>query len=86
MRSTTRKIRNKRLAALSIGVALALAVSACGGGPNAGGGALGSGTTLVVPTNQSPWLDAYKGLVAEYTKETGAKVELRPLPYDQLYP
>jgi len=86
MRSTARKIRKKRLAALSVGVALALAVSACGGGSNGGGGALGSGTTLVVPTNQSPWLDAYKGLVAEYTKETGAKVELRPFPYDQLYP
>ena len=84
MRSTAPRTWSKRLAAVS--VALAVTGSPCSSGSTegGGGGALGSGTTLVIPTNQSPWLDAYKGLVAEYTEETGNKVELRPFPYDQL--
>jgi multiple sugar transport system substrate-binding protein len=74
---------------LAAGAAIpaAAALSSCTSGAG-GGGALGSGggagTKLVIPTNQSPWLNAYKGLVAEYTKETGVQIDLRPFPYDQL--
>jgi multiple sugar transport system substrate-binding protein len=42
------------------------------------------GTTLVVPVNQSPWTNAYRALVAEYTKKTGVKIDLRVFPYDEL--
>ena len=41
-------------------------------------------TKIVVPVNQSPWVEAYKKLVADYTKETGVQVDLRVFPYDQM--
>lgn len=41
-------------------------------------------TTLVVPVNQSPWTNAYKAIVAEYTKQTGIQIDLRVFPYDEL--
>jgi multiple sugar transport system substrate-binding protein len=40
--------------------------------------------SIVVPTNESPWLGAYQKLAAEYTKQSGVKVDLRPMPFDQL--
>ena len=80
--------RTLRTAGLAFVAVAALTASACSGG--GGGGALGEGggdgkvSKLVVPVNESPWLNAYKGLVAEYTKETGVQVELRTFPYDEL--
>ncbi|TNC29448.1 ABC transporter substrate-binding protein [Amycolatopsis alkalitolerans] len=55
-----------------------------------GGGALGSGNAaggseLIVPTAQTPWLDAYRKLAAKYQEKTGVKVTLREFPYDGLY-
>lgn len=66
--------------------AVALVVTACGG---SSGGALGSqgsssDTKLVIATNESPWLNAYKATVAEYQKQTGVTVELRSFPADEL--
>lgn len=65
-------------------------VSACGGG-NGGGGPLGGGggngskvTELVVPTNKSPWLPAYKAVAAKYQEAKGVRITLREFPYDGL--
>jgi multiple sugar transport system substrate-binding protein len=63
------------------------AIAACGGG---GGGALGGGggggevTELVVPTNQSPWLNAYRTVAAQYEQVAGVRITLREFPYDGL--
>lgn len=71
----------------TVGAAGAVAgLAACSGGS---GGALGDdgggdGTSLVVPVNESPWLDAYKGLVERFQEETGVSVELRVFPYDEM--
>jgi multiple sugar transport system substrate-binding protein len=63
------------------------ALAGCGGG---GGGALGGGagggevTELIVPTNQSPWLNAYRAVAARYEQESGVRITLREFPYDGL--
>jgi multiple sugar transport system substrate-binding protein len=78
--------RRRFLQLLAGGVSLP-AIAACGGG---GGGALGGGggggevTELIVPTNQSPWLNAYRAVAAQYEQETGVRVTLREFPYDGL--
>jgi multiple sugar transport system substrate-binding protein len=43
-------------------------------------------TKITVNTNQSPWVEAYKKLVADYTKETGVQVDLRVVPYPEMRP
>lgn len=71
----------------TVGAAGAVAgLAACSGGAGGalGGGGGGGGTSLVVPVNESPWLDAYKGLVEKFQEETGVSVELRVFPYDEM--
>lgn len=65
------------------------ALSACGGG---GSGSLGSGgsggdgevTELVVGTAETPWLDGYRKIVADYESESGITVTLKTFPMDGL--
>ncbi len=67
--------------------AVALALAACSGGGGADEGPLSGGSdddTLVVPVNRSPWLPAYKKLVAQYEEETGITVDLREFPYEEM--
>jgi multiple sugar transport system substrate-binding protein len=78
--------RSLLLGAAGAGLA---AVSGCSGG--GGGGALGGGgggggkvTELVVPTNKSPWLNAYKKVAAQYQEQQGVRITLREFPYDGL--
>ena len=77
--------RKSFLTTLAITAGLSLAITGCSsGGSGALGGASAEGGKLVVPVNESPWLDAYKELVAEYENETGVDVELRVFPYDEM--
>lgn len=67
--------------------ASASVLAACGGG--GGGGALGGGgngkvTELIVPTNESPWTEAYQRTVSQYEGESGIRITLRVFPYDGL--
>ena len=41
---------------------------------------------LTINVNQSPWLNAYKKLVLDYTKETGIEVDVRVFPYTEMRP
>ncbi len=41
-------------------------------------------TKITAITNQSPWVEAYKKLVADYTKETGVQVDLRVVPVTEM--
>jgi multiple sugar transport system substrate-binding protein len=41
---------------------------------------------LTINTNQSPWLNAYKKLILDYTKETGIEVDVRVFPYPEMRP
>lgn len=41
-------------------------------------------TELTVATATTPWLDGYKAIVADYEKQTGVKVTLKPFPFDGL--
>ena len=41
---------------------------------------------LTINVNQSPWLNAYKKLVLDYTKETGIEVDVRVFPYAEMRP
>lgn len=41
-------------------------------------------TELTIPTAETPWLDSYKQMAAEYTKETGVKINLATFPMDGL--
>lgn len=50
-----------------------------------GGGAEGKVTELVVPTNKSPWLDAYRKVAAAYQEKSGVRITLREFPYDGLF-
>lgn len=78
-----KKLRLGAIALTTTGVVL---IAACSGG--GGGGALGGAdddaSSLVVITNESPWLDAYKEVVALYEEETGVEVELRSVPYGEV--
>ncbi|GAB2529075.1 extracellular solute-binding protein [Paramicrobacterium agarici] len=62
-----------------------LILSGCSGG---GGGALGEGggdgSSLVVITNESPWLGAYEAAIKVYEEESGVSVDLRTVPYDEV--
>jgi multiple sugar transport system substrate-binding protein len=82
MLKITNARRGARLAgAVGAFVLLAASLGACST-PQSGGTLVNQ--TLVVPTNESPWLPAYRALVAAYTEETGVKVDLRAFPYDEL--
>lgn len=41
---------------------------------------------LTINVNQSPWLNAYKKLILDYTKETGIEVDVRVFPYTEMRP
>lgn len=41
---------------------------------------------LTINVNQSPWLNAYKKLILDYTKETGIEVDVRVFPYPEMRP
>jgi multiple sugar transport system substrate-binding protein len=41
---------------------------------------------LTINVNQSPWLNAYKKLILDYTKETGIEVDVRVFPYAEMRP
>ena len=43
-------------------------------------------TKITIQTNQSPWVEAYKKLILDYTKETGVQVDVRVLPYPEMRP
>jgi multiple sugar transport system substrate-binding protein len=43
-------------------------------------------TKITIQTNQSPWVEAYKKLILDYTKETGVQVDVRVLPYTEMRP
>lgn len=43
-------------------------------------------TKLTINVNQSPWLNAYKKLILDYTKETGIEVDVRVFPYTEMRP
>jgi len=43
-------------------------------------------TKITINTNQSPWLNAYKKLILDYTKETGVEVDVRVFPYPEMRP
>ena len=78
--------RRRFLRAAGVSGAAALALPGCGGG---GGGALGGGsdgevTELVVPTASTPWVDAYKAVLAEYENSSGISVTVREFPYEGL--
>lgn len=77
---------SRRIAYAAAAGMLLTACSSGAGGPLGEGDDDAGGTTarLVVPVNESPWLDAYRGLVAEYTEQTGVEIELRVFPYDEL--
>jgi multiple sugar transport system substrate-binding protein len=88
--ASARHDRRAFLKLLAGGLSLpALAAAACSRG---GTGALGGGsrsadgevTELIIPTNQSPWLEAYKAVAAAYESESGVKITLREFPYDGL--
>jgi multiple sugar transport system substrate-binding protein len=55
-----------------------------------GGGALGEGrgggkvTRLVIPVNNSPWLNAYRATAKEYQKQSGIELTFREFPYGGL--
>jgi len=77
------------MVAIGLASSAALILTGCSSGSS--GGSLGNSTksggevkSIVVPTNESPWLGAYQKLAAEYTKQSGVKVDLRPMPFDQL--
>lgn len=87
--SRRRFLRTAAGAGLSIPALSAL--SACGGG---GGGSLGSGssggsgdgevTELVVPTAETPWLDSYREIIADYEEQSGITVTLKTFPFEGL--
>lgn len=85
--STMDRRRFLRFAAAGVSLPAIAGLSGCGGG---GAGALGGGggggevTELIVPTNQSPWLDAYRTVAAQYEAESGVRITLREFPYDGL--
>ncbi|MDN3311608.1 extracellular solute-binding protein [Microbacterium oryzae] len=82
--TTYRKARAWTTVAV-IGLTASLAACSSGGtGALGGGGEEGGATKLVIPVNESPWLDAYKALVAQYEEESGVDVELRVFPYDEM--
>jgi multiple sugar transport system substrate-binding protein len=72
--------------AMGAGLAAVAGCSRGGGGGALGGGGGGGGqvTELVVPTNKSPWLNAYKEVAARYQQEQGVRITLREFPYDGL--
>jgi multiple sugar transport system substrate-binding protein len=76
-----------RLLGAGVSIPVIAGLTGCGGG---GSGALGGGskggkvTELIVPTNRSPWLPAYRQVAAQYEKESGVKITLREFPYDGL--
>jgi multiple sugar transport system substrate-binding protein len=79
-----------QLAATGVSMPAIAGLAGCGGG-GGGGGALGGGggeggevTELIVPTNQSPWLEAYRTVAAQYEEESGVRITLREFPYDGL--
>lgn len=41
-------------------------------------------TELIVATANSPWLGPYQDIVADYAKEKGVKITLKPFPFDGL--
>jgi len=43
-------------------------------------------TKLTINVNQSPWTNAYKKLILDYTKETGIEVDVRVFPYAEMRP
>lgn len=43
-------------------------------------------TKITVNTNVSPWVEAYKKLILDYTQETGVQVDLRVVPYPEMRP
>lgn len=87
-RSVSREDEMKRIGGRFVAqmiVTTAIAVAGLAAGPFVyGDAAAQSVNRIVVPTNNSPWLVAYRKLVAEYEKETGIQVELRAFPLDEL--
>lgn len=88
--STRSLTRRQLLRALAAGVSVP-AIAALAGCSEERSGALGGPrerdgevTELVVPTNRSPWLDAYKRVAAMYEQDRGVKITLREFPYDGL--
>ncbi|WP_219415257.1 extracellular solute-binding protein [Pseudonocardia nigra] len=77
-----------QLAAGGVSIPAIAGLTGCGGGGagalGGGGGAGGEVTELIVPTNQSPWLDAYRTVAAQYEAESGVRITLREFPYDGL--
>lgn len=51
---------------------------------NAGGEKTSTVTELTIPTAESPWLDGYKKMAAQYEAETGVKINLTTFPFDGL--
>ena len=41
---------------------------------------------LTINVNQSPWTNAYKKLILDFTKETGIEVDVRVFPYTEMRP
>lgn len=79
----TRQVRKSRMAVLVAASIIGItALAACS--TEGGGQALAGGETLTIPVNRSPWLPAYKDLVAEYERETGVRIELREFPNEEL--
>lgn len=39
---------------------------------------------MVIPANESPWLAAYEQLIREFEEQSGATVDLRKFPYEEL--
>lgn len=78
-----------KLAGLGVSIPAIASLTGCGSGEGALGGGGGGGsdvTELIVPTNQSPWLDAYRAVADQYEEETGVRITLRVFPYDGLRP
>lgn len=92
--STNRKPRAAKTAAAALATALALSLTACGGGDDKGGdtgatGAKESGTTVTLPKLNGESLEVaavwsgeeqanFKKVLAEFEKRTGAKVTFVP--------
>lgn len=79
---TTSRSR-RALAALAAGAALALGLTACGGGTG-GGDQEENVTSLTVVAANSPWVEGLKALAKTYEEETGVSVTIEAYGNEQL--